>query len=68
MENIALSKHRLKEIPLWKKKLSIALKKHWQLYLLTLPVLLYFIIFEYLPMYGVVIAFKNFNPVKGIMD
>ena len=37
------------------------------LYMMAIPVLLYFIIFKYLPMYGVVVAFKNFSPGKGIM-
>lgn len=41
-------------------------KRHKYLYLLGLPVLIYFIVFKYIPMYGVVIAFKNFSPGKGI--
>jgi putative aldouronate transport system permease protein len=42
-------------------------KKHWQLYVLfLLPALLLVIIFNYLPMGGVVIAFENYNPIKGI--
>ena len=36
------------------------------LYLLFLPVLLYYLIFNYGPMYGAVIAFKEFSPSKGI--
>ncbi|MFD0959995.1 ABC transporter permease [Paenibacillus chungangensis] len=47
-------------------KLVHALKHHWQLYLLILPVLIYFIIFHYLPMYGVQIAFKDFIGTRGI--
>ena len=31
------------------------------LYLLLLPAVLYFLIFHYLPMYGVIISFKDFN-------
>lgn len=38
------------------------------LYLMLLPVILYFIIFEYKPMYGAIIAFKDFNPYQGIWD
>ncbi|MBW8351464.1 ABC transporter permease subunit [Bacillus sp. IITD106] len=38
------------------------------LYLLLLPGLIYLIIFKYLPMYGVVIAFKDFNMFSGIMN
>lgn len=43
------------------------LRKHKGVYLLFLPVLAYFIIFNYIPMYGVTIAFKEFNPRKGIL-
>jgi len=39
---------------------------HWESYAMLLPVLLYFLIFHYWPMYGVQIAFKNFSPRKGI--
>ena len=39
---------------------------HWQLYVLLLPTLVYFIIFKYLPMYGVQIAFRDFMPQLGI--
>lgn len=37
------------------------------LYVLLLPSLIIMFIFTYLPMYGVVIAFKDFSPAKGIM-
>ncbi len=37
------------------------------LYLLLLPSFIIMFIFTYLPMYGVVIAFKDFTPAKGIM-
>ena len=43
-----------------------SLRRNWSLYLLVLPVLIYFIIFLYWPMYGVQIAFKDFSPGKGI--
>lgn len=45
-----------------------SLKKHWELYLLVLPPLLYLLIFKYIPMVGVQIAFKDFSVVKGIWD
>ncbi|MGG1638987.1 ABC transporter permease [Paenibacillus sp. NRS-1760] len=41
-------------------------KRHYELYLLLLPTLLYFAVFEYGPIYGLQIAFKNFAPFKGI--
>jgi multiple sugar transport system permease protein/putative aldouronate transport system permease protein len=41
-------------------------RRHWQLYaLLALP-LLYLLVFQYWPMYGVQIAFRNFNAVQGV--
>ena len=36
------------------------------LYILVLPAVVYIIIFKYIPMYGVQIAFKDFSPVLGI--
>jgi putative aldouronate transport system permease protein len=36
-------------------------------YLMALPVVLYYIIFRYIPMYGAVIAFKDFSPGRGIL-
>ena len=35
---------------------------------MILPVVAYFIIFAYLPMYGVIIAFQNFRPTLGVWD
>ncbi|WP_430081156.1 ABC transporter permease [Paenibacillus ferrarius] len=37
------------------------------LYLMILPVLAYYVLFHYAPMYGALIAFKNYSPMKGIM-
>ncbi|WP_238392418.1 ABC transporter permease [Paenibacillus antri] len=38
------------------------------LYLMLLPVVVYFLLFEYKPMYGALIAFKNFNPYQGVWE
>ncbi|GAE07428.1 predicted beta-xyloside ABC transporter, permease component [Paenibacillus sp. JCM 10914] len=40
--------------------------KHWQLYLLVIPPLLFFLIFKYYPMLNAVLAFKDYNVIKGI--
>ena len=37
------------------------------LYLLSIPIILWYLIFCYRPMVGVLMAFQNFNPVKGIL-
>jgi putative aldouronate transport system permease protein len=36
------------------------------LYLMMLPVIVFYIIFHYVPMYGAIIAFKDYSPIKGI--
>lgn len=38
------------------------------LYIMLLPGLLYFIIFKYVPMYGLLLAFKNYQPFLGFVD
>ena len=40
--------------------------ERWQLYLMILPALTYLIIFAYKPMYGVLIAFKQYYMKKGV--
>lgn len=46
----------------WKK----SFKQNYDIYLLILPVIIYFIVFAYMPMYGLQIAFKNYSPALGI--
>ncbi|GIP35377.1 sugar ABC transporter permease [Paenibacillus sp. J2TS4] len=48
------------------KAFKKTIQKNWDLYLLISPVIIYFFIFDYIPMYGVQIAFKNFIAAKGI--
>ena len=40
--------------------------QNWQLYLLFVPVIVYFAVFYYAPMFGIQIAFKNYSFRKGI--
>jgi putative aldouronate transport system permease protein len=42
--------------------------KHWPLYLISIPGLLYFVIFKYIPLFGSSIAFQDYNIFKGIAD
>ena len=55
-----------------KRQLPPALKefkgyiKYWDLCLMLLPVIVYFIIFKYIPMGGIVIAFKDFKLGLGV--
>ena len=54
-----------KEAPFF-KRLAIDFQKHKYKYLLILPIIVYLILFCYKPMYGLVIAFKNYRPTRGI--
>lgn len=38
------------------------------LYLLAAPMLLYFLVFKYVPMWGILIAFKDYTPYVGFLD
>ncbi|OZB90785.1 sugar ABC transporter permease [Paenibacillus sp. XY044] len=40
--------------------------RHKYIYLMLVPVVVYYVVFMYLPMYGLQIAFKDFTPAKGI--
>jgi len=48
------------------KRLGKDLRKYSGIYVLVIPVILYYILFHYKPMYGLIIAFKNYRPGAGI--
>ncbi|WP_223214949.1 MULTISPECIES: ABC transporter permease [Microbacterium] len=41
-------------------------RRHWQLYLLILVPIAYFVVFKYVPMTNAIIAFKDYNVVDGV--
>lgn len=47
-------------------RLGKDLRKYAGAYVLVLPVVLFYLIFCYKPMYGIIIAFQNFSPIRGI--
>ena len=49
-----------------KKKMSILFKKYLPIYIMALPGLIYLFINNYMPLPGLVLAFKNYNARKGI--
>ena len=42
-------------------------RKNKVIYIMALPVVIYYFIFNYIPMYGAVIAFQDYNPATGIL-
>ena len=63
----AISSEALEILSREDKKKSFAkyVKQHKWLYVMLLPGLIYFIVFRYIPMFGIVIAFQNFSPFVG---
>jgi putative aldouronate transport system permease protein len=51
-----------------KKKKKNLFIRHYQIFLLIVPAIIFVLIFNYLPMYGVVIAFQDFSPVDDILS
>ncbi len=55
-----------RKAPGWWPAVRRDLRRNKHIYLMLLPVVLYYLVFHYGPMYGAVIAFQDFNPVKGV--
>lgn len=66
MQNLIEAEHRTM-VPKHKSSLLDYLKKYYFLYILLAPAVILTLIFKYGPMYGAIIAFKDFSPIKGIM-
>ena len=48
-----------------KKKKWENIRRNWVLYLFLVPAIAYIVIFNYVPMYGIQIAFKDYSMAKG---
>ena len=47
-------------------KIGIDFSKNWQLFVLCVPALVLYVLFNYIPMSGIIMAFKDFRLAKGI--
>ena len=47
------------------ERFTKTMRRHWMLYVMIIPVLLYYIVFHYLPMFGIIIAFQDFRVTRG---
>ena len=52
---------------MYKRNRMRNVQRIWQLYVLLLPALVGLLLFSYCPMYGIVLAFKEYNPLSGII-
>jgi putative aldouronate transport system permease protein len=49
------------------KRKKVLTARNITLYIFLLPAVIYYIVFRYIPMYGVLISFQDFNPFKGML-
>lgn len=61
----ASAKVQTKQKTNWARTWKI-IKKNKAVYIMLLPVILYYVLFHYKPMYGIIIAFMDYNPRRGI--
>ena len=66
-KKVKVSGPDLQEHGYW-HRLKRDLIKNKMLYLLVLPVIAFYLIFYYVPMYGVTIAFQNYDPAYGVFN
>ena len=52
--------------PCLKTSLATDFSRNWCLYLMVLPLALYYIMFHYVPMFGLIVAFERYTPAKGV--
>ena len=62
MESVAPSRHLSH-----RRRAARSVTRHWQLYLVLLLPMTYIVVFHYVPMYGVQIAFRQYNYYDGIL-
>ncbi len=49
------------------KQLRRKMKEYWPIYVMIIPVVVFYIIFSYYPMYGLIISLKKYSPRLGII-
>ena len=55
--------HRRQSLPV---RIGEHFKKYWHLWLMALPAMAFVVVFAYIPMYGIQLAFREFVPSKGL--
>lgn len=62
-------KNQISPLSLTEERFGTRLKKDFikyrGLYLLIIPVVIYYVVFHYVPMYGLIISFKDFRRQRG---
>ncbi|MBR2883380.1 MAG: sugar ABC transporter permease [Clostridia bacterium] len=66
MKNVNTSVKTQTRFSSWRKMVKVDFKRNKSLYVLLLPVLAFYFIFHYMPMYGALMAFTEYTPTLGI--
>ncbi|MGC9349525.1 MAG: ABC transporter permease [Anaerolineae bacterium] len=51
-----------------KRPLKAVLKMHWMMYVMLIPATVLLLLFQFYPMWGILIAFKDYSPVRGFAE
>lgn len=51
--------------PKYKNSWAFDFKKNWAVYVMFVPILLYEIVLHYIPMFGIIMAFEDYNTIDG---
>ena len=62
----SVNKPKVSNTPSWGKRTLNAMRAHWQIYLIILLPIAWYVIFAYMPMAGLQLAFKKYMPRRGI--
>ncbi len=54
-------------MPKLDRRMLRSVSRNYDLYLMLVPVVLFYVIFKYVPMYGIQIAFRDYNPGLGFL-
>lgn len=62
-----VAKADVARVPKKKRSFLFTIRKYWMFYIMMLPAIIILILNNYIPMFGIVIAFKNINYTDGIL-
>ena len=54
--------------PHFAKKIVASVKKDWRLYVLLMPMVIWYLVWMYKPMGGLLMAFKRYDPTLGLIN
>jgi len=62
-----MDQNEIKIRPHFTKKIIASVKKDWRLYVLLMPMVIWYLVWMYKPMGGLLMAFKRFDPTLGLI-